>query len=92
MGFISSRDGSYYEGDREHALDLVVPQRPSLDYKFAAGVWVFDPQPAPQNGAALEQRMRDRKREEIATALESEPLSEGLRGLLKSMLDLTGEK
>ena len=35
-------DGSYYEGDREHALDVEVPQRPSPDHDWDGAAWVLN--------------------------------------------------
>jgi len=33
-------DGSYYEGNREHPLDIEVPQRPSLLHEWNGEAWV----------------------------------------------------
>jgi hypothetical protein len=43
MGYFLDRLGSYYEGDRAHALDLQVPQRPSERYVWIDGAWALDP-------------------------------------------------
>lgn len=34
--------GNYYEGDRAHALDIEVPQRPSPEHRWDGSVWVED--------------------------------------------------
>lgn len=42
MGYFLRPDGGYYEGDRAHALDLEVPQRPTPDHRWENGEWVVD--------------------------------------------------
>lgn len=34
--------GQYYEGNRQHPLDLEVPQRPTPDHRWENGAWVVD--------------------------------------------------
>jgi hypothetical protein len=41
MGYISSKDGSYYEGDKQYG-DIDVPQRPSANHEWINGAWVED--------------------------------------------------
>ena len=59
MSYISSKDGSYYEGDKQYG-DIDVPQRPSSEYIWQDG-WVLVP-PTPQEllkaiEAAIEKHM-----------------------------------
>jgi hypothetical protein len=42
MACFLDAQGSYYEGDRAHALDIQVPQRPTADHRWESGAWVVD--------------------------------------------------
>lgn len=42
MGCFVNPMGSYYQGDRAHALDIEVPDRPSPLYVWADGQWALD--------------------------------------------------
>jgi hypothetical protein len=41
-GYFVDRHGDYYEGDRVHALDIEVPQRPTPDHRWENGAWAVD--------------------------------------------------
>lgn len=42
MGYYITPQGRYYENEREHALDVEVPQRPSLFHHWDGASWVLD--------------------------------------------------
>ncbi len=50
--------GSYYEGDRAHALDVAVPPRPSYLHKWVNDAWVLGADPQLQTLGVKEQRTR----------------------------------
>lgn len=47
MGYLKP-DGSYYQGDRAHALDIEVPQRPSQFHTWKGEQWVLSTEAAAQ--------------------------------------------
>lgn len=43
MGYyLSSADGSYYEGDQANHLDTAVPQRPAASYDWNGSTWIVN--------------------------------------------------
>lgn len=42
MGYFITPTGAYYEGDRAHALDVAVTQRPSIRHIWQNGAWALD--------------------------------------------------
>tara|TARA_R110000868_G_scaffold331698_2_gene592696 strand:- start:60 stop:407 length:348 start_codon:yes stop_codon:yes gene_type:complete len=42
MGYYITPSNSYYEGDKGHALDVEVPQRPSYLYDWNGAAWVIN--------------------------------------------------
>ena len=63
MGYISSKDGSYYEGDKQYG-DIDVPQRPSPSYIWQDG-WVLVP-PTPQELLKAIEQAIEKHMDEVA--------------------------
>lgn len=59
MSYYIKQDGSYYEGDKEHALDAVVPQRPSALHTFDGAEWVLSKEAAKTaHNAPLDEQLK----------------------------------
>lgn len=66
MGCFVTPAGSYYQGDRAHALDIEVPQRPSSYHTWNGAAWIApDPVALRDALAATEVDARDRLAFEI---------------------------
>jgi len=63
MSYISSKDGSYYEGDKQYG-DIDVPQRPSPSHIWQDG-WVLVP-PTPEQLLKAIERAIEKHMDEVA--------------------------
>lgn len=94
MSSFISTQGGYYEGDRIHPLDLAVPQRPGPYFVWdsESKVWMPGAPPPNNSSVTLSERQRRSVREELDARIDDEPMSDGLRSLLRSLVLLTDKE